>query len=139
MRFWWTEEQDSIIRKYYLLRGVKKTSILLGRSCGSVAHRASRIGVHHNGSKAKPKIVSLDGYLWIKTYNERVPLHILIYEYFSQKKVEPGKIIHHKNGNVFDNRFENLEELSRAEHQSRHRGEDFSKGRDSKTGRFSKI
>lgn len=48
-----------------------------------------------------------------------VSLHRFIWE---EKfgKIEPGIHIHHKNGNTFDNRLENLESISASEHAKLH-------------------
>lgn len=47
-------------------------------------------------------------------------LHIDIYEHFSGKKVEKGYEVHHKDGNHFNNNYENLECLTISEHRKIH-------------------
>ena len=44
-------------------------------------------------------------------------LHVAIWEFYSGKTVPQGYEIHHKDGNVFNNSFENLECVPRAEHR----------------------
>lgn len=49
------------------------------------------------------------------------PLHRLIYEQEHGVVLPQDWVVHHVNGDPLDNRIENLEALSRAEHPSRHR------------------
>lgn len=44
-------------------------------------------------------------------------LHVAIWERFSGQKVPKGYDVHHKDGNTFNNEFDNLECLSRSEHR----------------------
>ncbi len=57
-----------------------------------------------------------------KTYNNRnCLLHHLVWWQNTGELVPPGHVLHHKNEDKFDNRFENLELLSAAKHASHHR------------------
>lgn len=57
-----------------------------------------------------------------KTYNNgNCLLHHLVWWQNTGELVPPGFVLHHKNEDKFDNRFENLELLSKAEHASHHR------------------
>lgn len=47
-------------------------------------------------------------------------LHVAIWEHYSGKTVPPGYCVHHKDGNPFNNDFENLECVERKKHLSEH-------------------
>lgn len=47
-------------------------------------------------------------------------LHVAIWEYYSNKKVPKGYVVHHKDGNYKNNTFENLECISKEEHFKLH-------------------
>ena len=61
-------------------------------------------------------ILSTDGY-YIK-WNKKV--HRQIYEEYLGRKLSRDEIVHHRNNNKLDNRIQNLEILSRAEHNRIH-------------------
>ena len=71
-----------------------------------------------------PKSPRSDGYMQVNINvngrNEMRLLHDLVWEAFNKMKVPSGHIIHHKNHNKSDNRLENLELMSRAEHNIEH-------------------
>ena len=57
-------------------------------------------------------------YVW---KNKMMPLHILVYEYFTGMFLQDRKkVVHHKNFNKLDNRFKNLELRDRDEHSRFH-------------------
>jgi hypothetical protein len=47
-------------------------------------------------------------------------LHRSIYEYYKNIKLTPKDVIHHKNGNIYDNSIENLELSNSIEHPKKH-------------------
>ena len=47
-------------------------------------------------------------------------LHVAIWEYYSGKTVPKGYIVHHKDGDCFNNDYSNLECISISEHNKRH-------------------
>lgn len=47
-------------------------------------------------------------------------LHVAIWEYYSGKVVPPGHCVHHKDGNTFNNDFDNLECVEVKNHASEH-------------------
>lgn len=48
-------------------------------------------------------------------------LHVAIYEHFNQVEVPKGNIVHHKDGNPFNNAPENLEMMTRQDHFEHHK------------------
>lgn len=135
MNKFWTSEDDAFIRENYGILGVKKCAIHLGRTPGSVANRACRIGCGR--MKGKTLVARKHrGYIQIAIGSYRAQLHRLIAEMVLGRPLSKGEVVHHKNGNTLDNRPENIEVLTVAEHQRRHWGENCNGRRDSKTGRF---
>lgn len=65
-----------------------------------------------------------DGYFRYKREYKGEPLvSILFHRYIYEKFVGPiptGYLIHHKNGNPYDNRIENLEPISKTQHTILH-------------------
>ena len=47
-------------------------------------------------------------------------LHRLIMETYLDRELTFNEIVHHKNGDIHDNRLENLEVMTRAEHKIQH-------------------
>lgn len=47
-------------------------------------------------------------------------LHVAIWEYYSGETVPPGYCVHHRDGNPYNNDFENLECVERSKHLSEH-------------------
>lgn len=55
-------------------------------------------------------------------------LHVAIWEFYSGKKVPKGFVVHHKDHNVFNNNFDNLECIPRGEHIKMHAEESKNNG-----------
>jgi len=68
------------------------------------------------GMGKKGKSISIDGYY---VYSD-VKVHRTIMERYLKRKLLPTEIVHHINGDKLDNRIENLEILSRSQHNKKH-------------------
>lgn len=49
------------------------------------------------------------------------PIHRIIMGQYLGRKIRKNEVVHHKNGNNLDNRIENLELMTKSEHQKHHK------------------
>ena len=59
-------------------------------------------------------------YIWHGRGKSRKREHRAVMERILNRTLQPNEVVHHRNGDVTDNRPENLELLTRAEHTSLH-------------------
>lgn len=64
-----------------------------------------------------------DGYVWIWHDGEYVAEHRIVAEEMLERPLLETEVVHHKNGKKDDNRPENLEVMTRAQHMDEHRSD----------------
>lgn len=114
-RLSWSEEQDQFLIDNYNLLGLAECARILSRGKPSILHRASRLKVIRRGKGSKARIILKDGYLWVRGYGTQEALHRIIWEFFN-RPLKKGELIHHKDGNKFNNDPKNLGVTNRHEH-----------------------
>ena len=95
---------------------------------GIEINKAKSTSFYADGNNKYASYITDDkGYLYIRIPNHPktnnrgyVRLHIILAEYFFEREVEKGEVVHHKNGDRQDNRKENLEILEKKEHDRLH-------------------
>jgi hypothetical protein len=85
------------------------------------------------------KLVMHKGYPCVTIGSYREQLHRLVAEYTLGRKLAAGEVVHHKDGNVWNSNPDNLQILTRSEHQRIHWGENCDGRRDKKTGKFTSV
>jgi hypothetical protein len=99
------------------------------RSCASKPK-----GRRRKGQKTGPrrgwiyaKRTNRDGYLMIYAGNhpyaegrKMIPVHVAAVELEMGRRINPGECVHHRDGNVLNNRMKNLELMSHADHSRMH-------------------
>lgn len=129
-------------RKYQLDNGV-------GRYCSQRCNEASRTAINSEESKIKAKAVQAemrargemdmatgprnsswnggvyrgDGYVLLRQGSRYVREHRLVVEEHLGRPLLEDEVVHHINHDKTDNRIENLQVMSRAEHIEEHRAE----------------
>ena len=117
----WTDE----MKKRMSERNKGKGNPMYGKSCWSKGKKRPEI----TGKKSKlwkgGYWIRKDGYKVIEneieTKGKKILEHRMIMEIYLGRRLKDEEIIHHKNKDKLDNRIENLQVVSRAEHINLHR------------------
>lgn len=134
---WWTKEDEQWLKDNYESLGLVKCAEHLNRSQTSILHKVCNLGcANRRGGKRKPRILDKDGYLWVSEIGKQYAVHRKVMEEHIGRELRSDEIVHHINGDTYDNRIENLEIVTRSEHQGACHKEDLNNRRDPNSGRF---
>lgn len=90
-------------------------------SQAKIKHRGVFCGRRCYGSEKKERKMSTDGYWIVHLPNgDDIKEHRLVVEQSLGRKLLPTEIVHHVNHNPLDNRLENLQVVTRTEHNALH-------------------
>lgn len=133
---WNTEDETWLLNNYEQL-GLVKCAEHLNRSQSAILHKVRRIGCPlRRGGDRKDRSYLFDGRPCISTTNGRYFVHRKIMEDHLGRKLSSNEIVHHINGDPFDNRIENLVVTTRSEHQKFYHKADLNNRRNPIDGRF---
>lgn len=124
----------------YLTKGRSMTNIARELYCspslvremiikhGLSVDKAQNRSFYGEDNELTGKYVSEDnGYLVVRLPNHPkancrgyVRLHVLLAEYYFDKEVQENEVVHHKNENKYDNQKENLQIMTKKEHDTYH-------------------
>lgn len=103
-------ENKAVLEKLYKeLRSIRKIAQLAGVTQKIVSAWLDKYDIKKIGHKI----------IWVGS--KPVKEHIIIMEKHIGRKLLPYEVVHHKNGNRFDNRLENLELTTKAKHVAMHK------------------
>lgn len=130
---------EDLLREEYQVqrRTIQDIARSLGVSCLSVRKRLVQYGMEIENHRANAPTTRLSGvtrigqdpFRYLAVYYPQharadtrgyTKLHILLAEYFLDRSLLPGEVVHHKNGDILDNRPENLEVMTNGAHTAHH-------------------
>lgn len=120
----WTVEQELFLETYYPTFGGRYCADSLQVPITAVNKRANQLGLYY---EPKDRYVDTQGYVQVGKAGSREYEHRLVMEDTLGRKLEPGELVHHKDGNKRNNHPDNLELTTRPEHIETHR-EDLVRG-----------
>ena len=132
---WTSDDVDKLIALYPSMKN-KELEVALGRSITSIQHKATRLGLKKTAEhlyKVKSercqeraprwkggKSRSRKGYVVLNTHRGKKFEHRAIMEEYLGRPLAENEVVHHINGDKTDNRIENLQLMTNAEHTIMH-------------------
>lgn len=119
-KFKWTKARRLTVRTLYPRVGARPIADKYGICIMRVNKFAQSIGVKY---KPKDEYISTQGYKMQGKSKSRKAEHRRIMEEYLGRELTSNEVVHHINGDKLDNRIENLQVMTRAEHIEVHRKE----------------
>lgn len=99
--------------------------------------KQSKSAINRWHGKSRGVSMKVTGYLEVTTgENKNRRQHVIIMEHHIGRRLEKDEVVHHINGKRSDNRIENLQLMTRAEHSALHAKENYSKRVKNHKGQF---
>jgi len=125
----WSEEHKKKLSKIHMGKSAPWKRVPVPKETRRKISLTLRKIIGEKSTSWKGGIYKTNGYIYIykpnhpsqKKGRRYIPEHRLVMEKHLGRFLKPSEICHHKNGDGTDNRLENLELMTRADHQRHHK------------------